>query len=119
MDYLAWEKRKLYLDPSIIVYSTTDIEDERIRDFDEIIWGKILEPVRKKFTKVKVKFDPHHFQEMEESACEKLKALIAVYEKRFMRKEGKRMERILRERQENIDRFNRMIEEMHLKAAGK
>lgn len=60
-----WEKTKLRIKKEQIVFSSPDVEELRQYNFDEIIWGRVFDPVGKSFRKIWVKLT-YNVAEMEQ-----------------------------------------------------
>lgn len=103
-DEEKWERRKALIDNSRILYSTMDIEDERLKDFDEIIWGRYFDPKNIVYKKIFIPFTPDNIQKMQglydEITEDLLKKTIELCEQLEKQKEEKRKKRI-EERKDN------------------
>lgn len=112
-DEEKWERRKGLIDSSRILYSTCDIEDEKLKDFDKIIWGRYFDPKYKVYKKIFIPFTPDNIQKMQslydEITEELLKKTIELCEELERKKEEKHKKRI--EERKNNPKFQTYIEQ--------
>lgn len=96
-----WNVKKPFIDPERIIYSTIDIEDEKIKDFKDIIWGRVFEPEKKIYSKVIIPFTPNNIIQMKKEYKEKTKGYKKKYKEIYDNLEALRKQR----KQEKIKKY--------------
>lgn len=106
-----WKRLKPIIDPERIIYATPDIEDERLKNFNEIIWNRVYSPIHKIFTKIIIPFTPDKITVMNEIAMEKSLSLEKKYQEKYEQYEKDREERkrLRLEKVRTSDKFQEFI----------
>lgn len=74
-----WNVQKSFVNPNKLVYSTMDVEDRKLKKFDEIIWKTVFDIENLRRLEIKVPFTPDNIKQMENEVKEKSK----IYEARY------------------------------------
>ena len=110
-----WNVSKERISPERILYVTCDIEDERISDFETIIYDRIFNPFQKNYQKIKVPFSDN-ILEMEKAAdllIQEKYIQIAKIEKEMKDVRERRISRKVMQNMENGN-YDRLRENQEL-----
>lgn len=97
-----WNEVKPRLNPLRINYVTTDLSDEKLKDYDRIVWDRLLNPITRMYEKIVIPLSSDYEENCRNAETETNRKLMLMEEKAEQIKESREL-RIQRKRQENIE----------------
>ncbi len=112
-----WNEVKVRLNPVRIVYVTSDLSDEKLMDFDRIIWDRFFNPLSRVYEKVIIPFTQNYEENCKAAEKENNRKLLVLQE----REEQARINRDIRIKKKkaenlqngNYERLNQVQDEMN------
>ena len=100
-----WNEVKPRLNPLRIVYVTSDLSDEKLKDFDRIIWDRLYNPLTRIYEKIVIPFTSDYEKNCKAAETETNRKLMII-EERAEQLRINRDIRIKRKRAENLENGN-------------
>lgn len=100
-----WNEVKPRLNPLRIAYVTTDLNDERLKNYDRIIWDRVFNPMTRVYEKIIIALSQDYEENCRNAETEKNRKLMLMEERAEQLRISRDL-RIQRKKQENIENGN-------------
>lgn len=100
-----WNEVKDRLNPLRIIHISRDLNDDRFKDYEYIVWDRIFNPLLKIYEKIIVPFSTDFIENCKKAEAEKNRKL-KIIEERVEQKKINRAIRINRKRERNMENGN-------------